>query len=217
MVARPIDLDTWSRREQFAFFRTYLNPYFSITATVDVTRLLEVTRSENGPRFSIASTYMATQVANGIEAFRCRIRGAGAVVHEIVHCNSTIALPDHTFAFAQYEYSESFSLFCERADAVDRRISQHREKLASDPLDDDVLYFSSIPWISFTGFNNAHRLENPDSVPRIVFGKYYDDRGRWLLPVCVDVHHALVDGYHIGLFFDAYQGLLNAAAETLAT
>ncbi|NRA48527.1 MAG: chloramphenicol acetyltransferase, partial [Phaeodactylibacter sp.] len=35
--------------------------------------------------------------------------------------------------------------------------------------------------------------------------------GRKTMPVSIHVHHALVDGFHVGLFLEAFQDLLNAA------
>ncbi|HNZ72690.1 MAG TPA: CatA-like O-acetyltransferase, partial [Prolixibacteraceae bacterium] len=66
-----------------------------------------------------------------------------------------------------------------------------------------------IPWLDFTGISHARSFSHPDSCPKISFGKVTEKEGIKTMPVSVHVHHALVDGYHVGLFIDKFQDLLN--------
>jgi chloramphenicol O-acetyltransferase type A len=63
-----------------------------------------------------------------------------------------------------------------------------------------------LPWVRFTSFTNAMRRE--DSVPKLTVGKRYAEAGAWYVPVCVEVHHALVDAMDVGEFFERFQNLL---------
>ena len=73
----------------------------------------------------------------------------------------------------------------------------------------DVIHYSSIPWVKFTGLTHARSFTFPDSVPKISFGKCANVDGRMVMPVSVNAHHGLVDGLHVGLFFQRFQELLN--------
>ncbi|HEU4747689.1 MAG TPA: CatA-like O-acetyltransferase, partial [Gemmatimonadaceae bacterium] len=79
--------------------------------------------------------------------------------------------------------------------------------LVTDPPD-DVVYQTTLPWIRFTSFSNALK-GGGDSVPRIAFGKCSDDRGKWKLPVGVEVNHALVDGIDVARFLEELQRSLD--------
>jgi Chloramphenicol O-acetyltransferase len=51
---------------------------------------------------------------------------------------------------------------------------------------------------------------NPvDSIPRISWGKYFEEVGKIKLPLSVQAHHALVDGIHVGQFFNTFQEILD--------
>jgi chloramphenicol O-acetyltransferase type A len=51
---------------------------------------------------------------------------------------------------------------------------------------------------------------NPvDSIPRITWGKYWEDHGRTLLPLSVQVNHTLMDGQHVGIYFSKIQEILD--------
>lgn len=51
---------------------------------------------------------------------------------------------------------------------------------------------------------------NPaDSIPRISWGKYFEENGKIKLPMSVQAHHALMDGMHVGQYFSMFQEILD--------
>ena len=44
-----------------------------------------------------------------------------------------------------------------------------------------------------------------DCNPRIVYGKFIKEGDRLLMPVAIQANHALVDGRHIGKFYQAFE------------
>jgi len=57
-----------------------------------------------------------------------------------------------------------------------------------------------LPWVSFTSFSHARNWRREDSVPKIAFGKFIKKDDRVLMPFSVEVHHALMDGLHVGRY-----------------
>ncbi len=53
-----------------------------------------------------------------------------------------------------------------------------------------------------TSFSHARNWRREDSVPKIAFGKFIRENDRTLLPISVEVHHALVDGLHVGQYLN---------------
>jgi chloramphenicol O-acetyltransferase type A len=206
-MGRFIDLADWKRREHYELFRDAVQPFFSITAEVDVTALRERSTEPDGPPFLLAALFATLQAANAVEAFRLRIRGDDVWLHDRVGISSTILREDDTFAFA----------FFGGADSLDQFVREGREELqrAKTPApllmptndNDALVYHSSIPWLRFTAFTNA--INAADSVPRIVFGKRTQVGDRWVIPVAVEVHHALVDGIDVARFFERLQTGVN--------
>jgi chloramphenicol O-acetyltransferase type A len=74
----------------------------------------------------------------------------------------------------------------------------------------DLIYYSVIPWVSFTSFKHAASGNTSISVPRMVFGRIFDDAGKKMMPFSVEAHHALMDGIHVGKFFQLFQDKLNS-------
>ena len=77
--------------------------------------------------------------------------------------------------------------------------------LSDEPGQDDLLFMTGLPWVSFTSMLHPIHMHPADSVPRIAWGKFFDQEGRTRMPVAVQVHHALMDGLHIGRYYQRIQ------------
>ena len=49
-----------------------------------------------------------------------------------------------------------------------------------------------------------------DSNVRIVFCKFFDQNGQKLMPLAIQANHALVDGLHMGQFYQKFQTLADS-------
>lgn len=200
------DTTTWNRRSTYEFFKNYDDPFFNITATVDVTTLQRRCMEEKGS-FFIESLYCSLRAANETEAFRLRLADDRVLLYDTIHAGATVLLTDETFRFCYFDYRPEREQFIAEAQVC---IEQAINSPALDPRDEaiDLIHYSVIPWVSFTGFKHARRWIKGDSVPKIVFGKYFASGDRLLMPVSVEVHHALMDGLHAGRFFGRFQQVL---------
>ena len=44
-------------------------------------------------------------------------------------------------------------------------------------------------------------------------GKYFECDGKRFLPLAIQVHHAVCDGYHVGMFVERLQGYVDGFRE----
>ena len=210
-MAHYLDIEAWPRRRHFRFFRSFEKPFFNLCANVDVTDLRLICREPDGPSFAIACFYLSLRAVNEIECFRYRLRGDKVLIHDVIHGGSTTLREDETFGFSYFDYRANFADFNRgAADGLEKAKAGRDLEPSTD--DDALIHYSVIPWVSFTSFAHASRLaavgsEHEDSVPKIVFGKFFEDRDRWWLPTSVEVHHALMDGLHVGRFFELFGDL----------
>jgi chloramphenicol O-acetyltransferase type A len=201
---RQIDIQTWPRREHFKVFNTFDYPHFSLCANVDLTTFYPFVK-KRGISFTVAVVYVLARAANAIPEFRYRIREGRVVEHDIVHPSATILTDDDLFSFCSFEYIEDFSEFAVKAA---ERIACVKDELTLEdgPEQDDLLYMSAIPWVSFTSFMHPLHLHPADSVPRFAWGKFFEEGESLKMPLSVQGHHALMDGIHIGRYYAEVQG-----------
>lgn len=202
-----LDVASWKRRQHFDLFRGYENPFFNLCAEIDVTALVRACEAAGGPRLSLANFYLSLRAANEIEEFRYRLRGDGVVVHPVIHGGSTVLRPDDTFVFAYFEYVADFARFHAQAARSLAEARSGPPDLRPQTASDNLIHYSVIPWVSFTSFAHARSPDPANSVPKIVFGKHYGAGRRRRMPVSVEVHHALMDGLHVGRFLARFQEL----------
>lgn len=206
-MTKYIDLENWHRRELFEFFIGYTNPYFNVCTKLDVTDLLAFVRDQPGVKVSLAVHYFALRIANEIEPFRYRLKDGKIIVYDVINGGTTVLLPNESFAYAYYDYHQDFDRFiAEMGKAVDD-IRNDTGPLKPTTRD-DVIYHTTLPWISFTSFSHARTPGRGDSVPRFVFGKFTKENERVVMPFSVEVHHALMDGLHVGGYLARFEEAL---------
>ena len=104
-------------------------------------------------------------------------------------------------------YDEDFSVFAEEA-ARQIELIKERPSIEDEEGRDDLLFLTSLPWVSFTGVIHPMCL-NPDCIPRFAFGKFFPEGERLKMPLNVQAHHALVDGVHMGRYYEIMQAYLD--------
>lgn len=206
-----IDMESWPRRKHFEIFNSFDYPHFNVCADVEVTDFQPAFKDVS-VSFTLGLTYALARVANSIPEFRYRIREGRVIEHEVVHPSITILLEDETFSFCTLKYVDDFLEFTLDAEKVVSRIKE-KPVLEDDPGKDDLLYMTSIPWISFTGFIHPIHMHPVDSVPRIAWGKIFQKDSSLHMPLSVQGHHALMDGLHAGRYFSRVQELLDRPEE----
>lgn len=205
---REIDIERWERRSTFEFFKDFEDPYFNITANLDVARLYDHCKSES-LAFSLAFLYYSLAAANEIREFRLRIIGESVVEFSRVEATQTILNDDKTFSFSYYPWREDFSDFV----TVGRAMREKYRALKTFDVETsrlDLIYYSAFPWVSFTSFKHASRHNNRQTIPRMVFGRMFEEHGTRKMPFSVEVHHAMMDGYHVGQYYETLQRKLDS-------
>ena len=67
---------------------------------------------------------------------------------------------------------------------------------------------SMIPWSSFEGFNLNLQKGYSYLLPIFTMGRFEVVNGRCLLPLAVQVHHAICDGFHLSRFINELQEMI---------
>jgi len=204
-VARDLDLDRWPRRAAFEYFRAFDKPYFNVCTRLDVAPLKAALADAGGGGLSLACYFIAIGLANELEPFRLRLDGGRVRVLDHVDGSTTVLRDDESFGFAYLDRDSDFLRFSARAAAA--IAAARRPGAAFEPrLDAQALiHFTTLPWVHFTSFSHARNWGREDSVPKIAFGRADIDGARLWLPMSVEVHHALMDGLHVGRFVQRFE------------
>lgn len=205
-MKKRINIQDWPRKEHFEFFRQFDEPFFGICTRVDVTEAYQKCKNE-ALSFFLYYLHCSLAAANSVEAFRYRILDGEPWLFEEVHASPTINRANGTFGFAYMDYHPAFAAFAKTAQAEIERV-RAGTGLTPSTSGQNVIHYSSLPWIDFTAISHARSFSFPDSCPKITFGKMTEDGNRRTMPVAIHLHHALGDGLHVSQFLEKFQHLL---------
>ena len=208
MDCRVINMEQDPRREQYAYFRNFANPYVGLTVNVDITGLMA--RKEQGESLFLLTLYAVSRAANSVPELRRRIRGDRVVEYNWCPTSHTVALDNGAYCYCRLSADMPLTDFLPYAKAAQMRAKQ-APSLDDGEEGESLFFISCVPWVSYTAMVQPVPVP-ADSNPRITWGKYFCQEGRTLLPVTLLAHHALVDGIHIARFYEALDRELAAVA-----
>lgn len=195
---RKIDLTSYRRLGMFEAFKDRQMPCFSVTCTVDITNLVRFTKTK-GYRFFIPVSYALCRALNLVPELRQRLIAGELYEFERVDPGYTVLLDDTTFSFCDSMYIENFGEYYEYAA---RRVEAVRACPDCGSGEKHHMFFiTNLPWISFTSITHPYD-EKYGSIPVVSLGRYYQHGNQVLAPLGIQVHHGIVDGYHVGLFYE---------------
>lgn len=196
------------RADVFRHFTEEAPCSFSFCTDLDITALRRRSR-EAGVGFFPAFLHCLSAEVNAHREFCMGMQGDVLGYYDQVDpCYTVFHAEDERFSDVWTQYCESFSEFYARYRADAEEYGGPKMKPAKPYAGANLFNVSCIPWASFTGFAlNLPKSEKFFS-PVFTIGKYFAREGKLWLPVAVQVHHAVCDGYHVCL-------LLNGLAERM--
>ena len=202
-----VDIDTWERRDNYNFFRGFVNSWYSITTEIDCTEASAIARA-SGRSFFLYYLYAVVRSANEVPELRYRTDKNGQVIfHDKVDIISPIAVPGKTFYTVRIPYHEDFERFYAEAYSLITNIPEDGDPYGAEKVLGaqgvyDVVHLSAVPKMYFTSTTyTLAEAGNGCSYPLMTSGKAVSREGRLVFPLSIYVNHAFVDGSHLSLFF----------------
>lgn len=192
-----IDVAHWKRREHYEFFLHEAPCSFSMTNQLDVTPIFE-----RGERLQPAMLFYLSYVANHHKEFRMSLDKEGHVGYfdYLVPQYTVFHKENHTFSSMWTEYKETYEAFLEEYDKDQGLYGKNQGIFAKPGRPENILYISTIPWVSFDSLNLNFQKAYDVLLPMLTMGKCHEKEGRKWMPLAVQVHHSACDGYHVGRF-----------------
>ena len=206
-MKQELDITTWNRKEHFEFFCKFEEPFFGTTIQFDCTKAYAKSK-ELGVSFFTYYLHKTLVAVNNTENFRYRIQDEKVFIYDKINVSSTILRDDKTFGFSEIEYNEHLNTFIENYNTEATRV-KNTSGLFTREYNENIVHFSALPWINFTSISHSRSFTFPDSCPKFSFGKMTTENDKKFMSMSVHVHHGLVDGYHLGLFFEEFERLMN--------
>lgn len=204
---KVIDLNNYKHKAHLDYFMGMQYPQVNVTSNVDVTDLKSYCKRE-GISFFLTFLHIVAISADAIPQFRQRI-------HRLSPDSDDFEIREYEQSPTSHTEATSDELYCycplfhhvPWAEYIDTATKEQQIARTTGTLEEhteiEAFYFaSSVPWLNYSSV--VHPMENKfASNPIFSWGKFEEDfRGRLMMPMTVIVHHGLVDGKQIGMFYD---------------
>jgi len=209
MTFNKIDMQTWSRKESYSHYFNTVPCTYSMTVNLDISKFIKEIK-ENKLKFFPIILYAISHIVNKHKEFRMDIdeqRNVGYYTFSNP-CYTVFHNETETITNVWTEYNADFDLFMQNYN--DDMLKYQNDFKKSKPLNSKNCFnVSCIPWTSFTGFNLNLQQGYNYLAPIFTIGKYFSDNEKILLPLAIQVHHAVCDGFHLSRFVNDLQDWLD--------
>lgn len=208
MTFTPIDRETWPRTEYFDHYFSQVPCTYSAVFQLDITRI-----RRQGQKLYPTMLYHIAGEVNRWEEFRTALNGAGQLgIYDRLHPCYTVFHPEsETFSNLWTEYDPGYETFCAAYRRDMAQYSSHLGLEGKPGTPENTFPVSMLPWASFQGFNLNLQKGYDFLLPIFTMGKFQTENGRTLLPLAVQVHHGVCDGFHLCRFINGLQERLEGS------
>lgn len=198
-----IDYQTWERKEFYEHFINEVVCTYSTTVNLDITNLKNM-------QIYPTMIWLLTKAVNQIPEFRTALTDKGIGIYDAMHPSYTIFNKEKkNFSTIWTEFHTDYNEFLSAYETDVEKFSLSERYAPKPNIPPNSFDISMVPWFTFTSFNLNIFGDGKYLLPIFTLGKYFDDNSKRLLPISIQVHHAVCDGYHIGKFVETLQTMIN--------
>ena len=206
---RKIEKSTWDRREIYDFFSGVSDPFYMVSFTVDVTELKAFTKRHDCS-FYYALIWLCCEALKSEENFLYTCRDGEIYLLDGREPSFTDRKAgSELFHIVTVPAQGEILTFCQAAKEASRN---QRCFIDMSHEGDTLAYFSCLPTLRLTALTNEADRLSPgfaqSNIPRLSWGRYTKNRGRWELTMSMEVNHRFIDGIHIEKFASRLESLI---------
>ena len=201
-----IDLKNWHRAQYFYYFTKMLPTGYSISVNIDITNTYNMIRKVD-KKFFPAYLYVASRVISEMKEFRVASLDNELGYYEVLHPSYPVFhKDDNTMSNMWTEYNADFETFYNNYMDDQNKYSDNKSPMAKTEITpENNFMIGMLPWIEFSSYTPVPYSPINSFFPVLQAGKFFEKDGRKMMPLSITVHHAVADGYHVGMFLERFQ------------
>lgn len=202
MNFKKINMDTWNRKNIYNHFINNVRCVMSLTAEVDVTKLVDICKKKDY-KFYPTYIYLVSTVINRRDEFKMKYGENGEVLlfDAISPSYTVFNSEDESFTKLATRYTQNFNSFYKQV-ILDMEKYSNKRGFEIDFSNLNTFDVSCLPWVSYKSLD-LHVFDTGTYLsPVITWGKYELQADNTItMPLTMQIHHAVADGFHVARFF----------------
>lgn len=206
MFFKEIDIENWKRKDYYEHFSRTIPCTMSLTTKIDITNIKRLNL-----KIYPALIFALTKTVNEFEEFRINKNSSGVlgVYTNLYPCYTYLKEGNDLFTNLWSNSIKSYSEFYESYIFDTTKYGDSIKMVGKENIPENSFPISMIPWNSFDGFNLNLKNGYDYYLPIFTFGKFILEDKKYLIPLAIQVHHAVCDGFHLCRFIDRVQEIIN--------
>jgi len=206
-----VNFNEWDRGELFRHYIDNMRIVMSLTVDIDVTKLLAYCKGRQ-LKFYPSMIWIVSKAVNAHDEFKYSWDHNGELIkwEFISPSYADFHREDGNFTKLVTIFSDDLFEFHSRFMADKETHQDHRAFVENQPP--NFFDVSCLPWVRYKHFDVHVFDEGKFLAPVITWGKYELERGKYMMPVTMNIHHAVADGFHLSRFFIEAQELIDSLA-----
>lgn len=204
-MAKEIDPKSTTRAKAFEFWMQAPNPMVTFFKTLNVTRLVKVSK-KRGLKFNMLMDYCIGKAATNIKEFYMLPVNGRLMQYDLIAVNTIVKNDEGEVSSCDIPYSEDLTIF-------NRDYLKYTKIVAESCTDWDLSENSMVIGTSVivdTEIDGAVGMNSGIfNNPFMIWGRYRKRLFRYELPVSFQFHHTQMDGAHAGKFLANLQKAIN--------
>jgi len=193
----------FKRQELFNHYQSCDNPFMILTTKIDVTNIVNFCKEHKN--FYATMGFLITKTVNEIDEFKYRYHEGKIYYCEEVKGNYTQMYDDETIGYFGVPNTNEYSQYIDKFLEIQTKFKEDKNFSAENDIDE--IWFSCIPWISFTGLIPPFSKEV--TIPQFIWDKYEKINDKYHINLMIMVHHGFADGFHVGKFITLLEENIN--------
>ncbi len=203
-----IDLLTYPKRNQYAWFSTFPDPSYGFDVDIDVDAVVKLAKSR-GDSFFPYFFFLVMKGVMSVKEMRMREEKGHIFLYDVLHPTWTVMSTSGVYMNVGCPMKNDFASFYHDVKTLTDQAKnlEPNGELNQDPIIDfpNVVFSTCLPQLEIVGMKHPTPSGNHDnlSVPRICWDKYRKEAdGRYHLILNITVSHTLVDGFPLASCFN---------------
>ncbi|MCL2053573.1 MAG: CatA-like O-acetyltransferase [Oscillospiraceae bacterium] len=197
-----IPMDSWKRAGVFRHFIDNLRCVINITADVNVSNLRAFCK-ERGYRFYPVFIYVVSKAVNSRDEFKMGYDEEGELIlwDEVFPIYTVINPETQTPVRLAADYPLDFEAFYQQIIADMESGEKSGSIVEHGYKKRNTFDVSCLPWVHYKSCDLHVFDEGTYLAPFITWGKFIEQNGEYIMPLTMQIHHAVADGFHVSRFF----------------
>ena len=194
-----IQMETWERKEYYNHYINNIVCTYSVTVNLNITNLV-------GQKIYPAMLWLLTDTVNELKEFRTSLSLDGLGIYEDMNPSYTIFNKENKNVSEIWtKFEKDYDKFLALYEKESENYSTSTKLSPKTDQPRNVFNVSMLPWVTFSAFNLNIHSDGKYLLPIFTMGKTFIQEEKTMLPLAIQVHHAICDGYHVGVFVETLQ------------